>query len=413
MHIKIAKILFILMFYYQGWYQDVYVPIPRMLLILGAPMMLMLVFHCFKTRQNIHKALSIEVGLWFLFTITSYVSGVFIADNLSLFISSVFTLFQVMLVLTAIFIIADHDQSIDFFIKIYIGLALLCAATMIFTGDEFSGGRMSIGEKNPNTLGLLLCSGVFCILFLLDIKKKLNPILSVSTIILFLYVIILTGSRKSFLAAVALIVFWLLVVLPNSLRNVSTTRKFAIVSILLITCVIAYFVAAPLINDAVLFARLDTLFTEGDEIRAGLIAEGFQFFSENPIFGIGYDQYRELSSSKTYSHSTYAEVFSCTGLVGAILYFSVYLIIFYKLLKIIIIKKESETSQRALKVLSLMVVLVFLAIGVIHYYSLNSMVMFGIIVAFCNLALKAKKEQENEYKESAKVIQQKTQIIDT
>jgi len=412
MHIKLAKLFFILMFFYQGWYQDVYEPIPRMLLILGAPMMLMLVFHYFKTRRNFLDALSGEVGIWFVFAIISYISGIFIVDELPLLISSVFKLVQYLFVFSAVLIIADQDQSIGFFIKVFAGLVLLCAATTLIAGEEFAFGRISIGEKNPNALGLLMSYGIFCVLYMIDIKKNLTPILSLSSILLFIYVIILTGSRKSFLAALLLILFWMVFIFPKELRVLSVKRKVAIVSITLVTCAIAYFIAEPLIRDAILFERLDTLFSEGDEVRSTLVADGFRFFAENPIFGIGYDQYRELSSFGTYSHSTYAEAFACTGLVGAIIYFSVYVIILGKLIKIIVLNKEAGTTQNAVMFLALMGIIIFLAVGVIHFYNFDSIIMFGIIVAFCNITLKARKEQENEHKERTKPIRQKPQKID-
>ena len=221
MHIKLAKLFFLLLFYYFAWYQYAIAAIPRLLIMLGLPMIFFIFLHYYNKKLDVLKALTKEVGLWLLFALTSFIFGIFVAENQQDMISSILTLCQFIIVFTAILIIADEDQKVDFFAIAYVILAILCALTVIFFGEDFGHGRISLKGRNPNFLGLLLCNGIICILYFFNAKKALNIFFSASAILLFLYVIILTGSRRSFLAAALLIVLWLVFVLRDVLRGAS------------------------------------------------------------------------------------------------------------------------------------------------------------------------------------------------
>jgi O-antigen ligase len=52
------------------------------------------------------------------------------------------------------------------------------------------------------------------------------------------------------------------------------------------------------------------------------------------MFGGGLDNYRARSSSHLYSHSDYLEVAANTGIIGLLLYFSVYMILWLRLNRI-------------------------------------------------------------------------------
>lgn len=114
----------------------------------------------------------------------------------------------------------------------------------------------------------------------------------------------------------------------------------------------------------------------------------FELFKMSPFIGVGMDNYRALTVFSTYSHSTYAEVLSCTGVVGTILYFIPYCSIAVKIVKLI---KNSvmEISINAKLLGILFFMLLFLGTGVIHFYDVNSYISLGFLVAFCSLYYKA------------------------
>ena len=397
MHLKLAKVFFVLLLFYTAWFQTAVMQIPHMLLVSGSIMMLMLFLHYWQNEVKLLKALTMEAGFWLLFVLTSFFSGIFIAPDISVLLSSVSTLFQFYLVFIAVLIIADGDQSIDFFITIYLILSLLTAVTFLFIGGNYRHGRMSIGDLNPNTLGTILSNGVFCALYLFNTEKKLTPVISLSSIVLFSFVIIQTGSRRPFISASLLIVFWVVFVLSDVLSSLSTAKRILIISTLVVAILFAFFILVPLFTGSLLLERLINLQEVGNPIREAMYVEAIDFFLANPVLGIGFNQFRLLSAFQLYSHSTYGEVLSCTGIVGALTYFSVYFVIIYKLVRILRLKIDKVTTQKAKLFGILMIALIFNGVAMIHFYSIQSMVMFGIIIAFCNQCLNDWKDKKNEH----------------
>jgi len=370
-------------------------------------MILMLFFHYLQNRLNVFKALSKEVGIWFLFFLSSFLSGIFIATDINQMMSSVLRDFQFYLVFIAVLMIADEEQSIDFFVTIYLIAALLSAITAIIAGEEYRRGRISIADLNPNRLGTMLSYGIVCALYLISLKKRLYLVLSITSILIFFYVLIQTGSRRPFIAASLLLALWLLFVLLDVLKNLSMIKRIAVIFALLLAGAFFYFYLLPIFNNSALSMRLAKLQEIEDSKRGDMYVHAMNYFRENPVFGLGYDQYRVVSIFKTYSHSTYGELLSTTGIIGIITYFPVYLIITYKLIKIIRTHIDVLIIQRAKIFLIAMAVMLFHATAMIHFYGVNSFVMFGIMIAFCNNSLKAREEQTGGYKTNHLFLHQK------
>lgn len=56
------------------------------------------------------------------------------------------------------------------------------------------------------------------------------------------------------------------------------------------------------------------------EGRIGLFQQGLGIFKAHPLFGSGYDTFRELSSTKTNAHGDYMRMFAETGIFGGLSY---------------------------------------------------------------------------------------------
>ena len=55
-------------------------------------------------------------------------------------------------------------------------------------------------------------------------------------------------------------------------------------------------------------------------------------WQEKPVFGHGIDQYRYSGSYTTYSHNNYTEILANFGVVGIVLFYSIYLVLFVRAL---------------------------------------------------------------------------------
>ncbi|NLD47238.1 MAG: O-antigen ligase family protein [Clostridiaceae bacterium] len=348
----------------------------------------------YKKSTPISNGFTVEIVLWIAFAISSFFIGYVIITNKSHLISAIIPLIENLILIIFICFISKYDGNIDYMVKIFIILAFLCAITTIFWGEGFQGSnRISMtSTTNPNGLGVLLVTGIFCLLYKMDIDKKINIIFTSSGALIFLYTIILTGSRKSFLAASLLLVYWVLLCLRGTLKKATFSRKTGVIILVSVAAISFIYYITPVFEESVMLYRLTNLFESGDTIRTGMYTEAYDFFISSPLYGIGYKNYELLSVYRTYSHSTYAEALACTGLLGVFLYFSAYIIMAVKTIRVIINKHLSHNVRiQARNILGIFLVMLFLGTGVIHFYEINSSIVFAMIISFNKLYYKSRK----------------------
>ena len=333
-----------------------------------------------------------ELKMWILFAVTSFVYGLFVAVNHGNLISSIFTFSQFLVLMYGIIYISDQDRTIDFFIIMFIVYAMFCAITTVFWGVEYGQGRISMGlANNPNTLGMTMAIGVCCVLFKHSFEKLIISVFAFSSIILMIYVILLTGSRKAFLSIALIIIYWLIFIVFKDIKAFKFTTKLkGILSVVLVIGT-GYYMLYPFFKDSVLLQRLLILFESGNATREGMYSVAVDLFIQNPLVGIGFNNYRVVSMYETYSHSTYAEALACTGIIGSILYFSSYILILVHFWKLLKSNLDALFLRQAKVMLGLFSVLLFAGIGVIHFYTMTSSIAFGMLIAFYNVNLRSLK----------------------
>lgn len=383
MFLKLSKFFYFLLVMYYGWFQVVFFQIPKMLLLLGFLMMACIISHACINKINLLKYITIELFLWLLFAFTSFAFGFFIARNSSIMTSYIVTYVEFLILIYGMIFISGQEKNIDFFINTFVFFSIVCSITTIFFGVDYGGGRISMGvTNNPNALGIIMAIGVCCVLYKIDMKKLIHSIFLFLIISLLLYTAIISGSRKSFLGIVLVIVFWIIFVAFKEIKR--TKLKGIVLGTLLF--ILGYIIFNSTLKDSLLFSRLDVLFTSGSDIRTGMYDVAFDLFKQSPIVGIGFNNYRVLSGYGTYSHSTYAEALACTGLIGVILYFSSYLVLIKKYWELFFNKNLNPILIRQSRaMLGLFFLLLFLGIGVIHFYEMASNVAFGMVIAFSNI----------------------------
>lgn len=392
MYLKLSKLFYILLVFYMSWFQAAFFQVNNLLMVFGAPMILFLLLHMYRYKVNLKKAFPLEIIVWVVFGLIVLTMGFFNATDKMLHISSVITYFQFLLVTWAIYYISRCDGKVDFFINSFIILAIISALTSLVIAYDYGGGRLTMGQNNnPNTLGLMMTFGIGFILFKLRLHKILKSTFLLLLIILFTYVIILTGSRKSILSGLLLFLFWIFMVSMPQIKSLPLINKIKYLLILIIFIAALYFILYPILVDSILWERLIRLFQFGSETRSGMYVEAWRIFKEYPVFGAGMQQYRVISIYGTYSHSTYAEAIANTGIVGTFIYFSTYLIIGSNYIKESFDNRNNYLSLQRYRILFVMFLMVlFLGASIIHFYSMNSFIFFGIIIAFDRISKKGR-----------------------
>lgn len=205
----------------------------------------------------------------------------------------------------------------------------LIATTFIFhalvavlfpsSGEGGDFGRASGLYDNPNALGFAMWYGiVFLTYFLLSTPGLLRRSVLLGLIVLCVWVMFSTGSRKSFLALLVFIFVLFLFLLRTRMRLVAVA--------LFLVCFISYdSILEFLFTETAVGARMmnDSL-ERGAISRTQLIQEGLELFFRYPVLGVGLGSFTSYSSSGLMAHNDYIEIVSSMGLVGLMLYMPIF-----------------------------------------------------------------------------------------
>lgn len=291
---KLSKIIFILFIFYLGWFLNVFFIIPRMPLILGLSMIALLVLYNLHPLRRHSIIITRPVLIWLVFSFYALLSGVFISYNKNHLIDSLFTYVQILAMMVYIINVSIIEKDYKFFVKSYLFYSIIYMITMLLWGVEIKGRLTLSVTSNPNGDALTLVYGIFCVLFLCDFKKITHVILSFLLTGIFIYTIMLTGSRKSFLAAVLLLLCWFIFTFKGYQRIFSTKKKIFTLFITIILIITIIYKLQPFFVNSSLYWRLSErgFLISNDKARSGMYIEALKFFYDNPLFGIGFNHYR-------------------------------------------------------------------------------------------------------------------------
>lgn len=344
----------------------------------------------YKAKYKINELfkIPIELKLLLCWLIWSLITGLFVSENYELFFSNFKTASTLIFTCVIIYIALKMDPKAINYVMIGLIISGVLQIMVIKFGlqpEEHIGKEREYGlSGNPNSLGLKMVYASFALLYLIMISEKRKIFYWILTFIgfyLFFEVILISGSRKSALSFAILLAFGLSIFILNRYKKINLFKLF--VSILFLA-VIGYFLTPSLIEGTVLGDRFQTLDESGgveSDIRYSMYQFGLELFYDNPIFGIGLNNYRVHFYSGQYSHSDYIESLASTGIVGFVLYQLGYFLLMFKALRSFILSKtKSERITNGL-VFSGVLVLKVIGLGIILYVSPSAMIVFVTLLA--------------------------------
>ncbi len=381
MCIKLCKLFVGVFFWYNIWYSQIWGANQLLLYSSVGLSIIFFLLDLFSTSNNMSfERINPIVKMYIIFGVYSIVTGVIVSVDKEEFFSSVFTYFSFTMIVFEVWYISLRTNNNKWLLDYIYLLALLCAVTTIFYGKDYRTEvvvtTMGI-YNNPNTLGVFMVFGIFTVLFQ---KESINNnfIIKYLSIFAFLYVILLTGSRKSLFAGIGLFLLWIVEYLIECNKDYLTPRTLFIITAILLSVIGAWIYIKEVYIGMSGYERLLLLFKEGGTSgRIQLMEMGVDYWKKSPIFGIGLDQFKVLNPYGYYSHSTYSEILSCTGIVGCLFFF-------IPLLKLIMIsvKKSFQQGESVYKIricLLMLIVELFLGIAQIFIYSVIHMVILFFI----------------------------------
>lgn len=236
--------------------------------------------------------------------------------------------------------------EVDAALRCYFVATLVNVVYIASMIDLTSLGEVQLGDNliegwNGNGIGFMMAQGVLigCYLFK-QAQQKLKKIVLLIFAILLAILTMYTGSRTAFimLAAELILFFWLSHP-TKMMRNIIVTVLVLGGALYLAMNVESFY--------NVLGSRLEGLFAffggEGEvdtstSIRDTFIENGKKWFLEDPIVGYGINNYKVLNQSATgrftYAHNNFIEMAVNLGVVGLVWYYSVFLYLIIRLLKL-------------------------------------------------------------------------------
>jgi O-antigen ligase len=269
-----------------------------------------------KLKITIHFYWMMTFILWALFTaLFSY--------NATASMNDVINISLKFLSYTVLIMFIDNKKKYYFVLKaIAIAGLILCLRVFFLTPTDIWGSSR-IGKDfglNPNTIGMVLSYSAIAFTYL---GIKCNKKLYFLFIVPLAFIGLLTGSRKAFL----MIIGGIFLLLFLNIKKLKSKLLFIVTAILSVLVIYQIIMNIPYLYE-ILGKRIDITniinqqFTASTNTRLLMIKEGWQLFAQRPIIGYGLENYRIISSFRTYSHNNYIELFVSTGLVGVLIYYS-------------------------------------------------------------------------------------------
>lgn len=384
--------------FYSSIVQYKYIEIPHGMMIFGG--LILLLFYLANSGKpfSLYESITQENIYMLCFMVYILVIGLLFSPDrdghLSQWITSLEYLFIQIVIASFI-----QNSGTETFHKLLLTVAIAIACIFIIDPVEYGlSKRFSISEEvNPNGLGLGFVAGIWAVLY--SQHKSRQPLIFTGAVVSLLgYCILLTGSRKSLICAGLTVFLWLFFCFIPSLRNKGAWRGTITLLIMLILVSIIGYEFVKMYENTTIAERMNGLIYEASEgHRSDMYYEGYELLKQYPLFGIGFQGFKHYYG--LYSHATIVEIPVSGGIIGALLYFSIYCISIKKAIRIYrITRKDPNLSLAHIKIkllLILWIVMIFNTICIIHPYQFDSSILFGVIfgeTAYIEKTIKSKEE---------------------
>ena len=312
------------------------------------------------------------------------------------------TVFSLFITYAILFMFYYRFLSVDRLLKAILWSGYLVVIYSIYSfgidniiATFMSGSRLPNKFTNINGLAIVASfSFVIDAYYALYREIKVRNVLMLPTFIF----ILATASRKALVFVVVGVA--LLVFIKVAMKNF--VKAIALLLIMILGALAVYNLMGRISIFSGLVERIDSLImvvfkheggVSGDVWRVAYQEVGIEQFFKTPIWGIGIDNSYLITSPlgrETYLHNNYIELLACGGLVGFLIYYSIYFYIFYNLFKY----KDGNDSLSIICIV-LAILILIMDFGMVTYYDKSN--YFYILTLFLhseNVKYKAIRRKE-------------------
>jgi O-antigen ligase len=370
---------------------NLYYPMRHINRVVGA-LLVLLALHYYINRKF---SVPVEVALYLFFICWSGITGLAVAVDTNLLIGYLQLLIQLwfLIIAATAFAMLQGNLVIHFFSILFTGMYMVTYSFL--SGDYQSAAdaeaqvRASSIVSNANSFASYLLYGTMGLFYFFGTIKTrfMKPIILIIPPV-FALGLVISGSRKSFIALFFFLLAWMWYCYRKKvLRNLSS---FLLIVLLIIGVVLLteYMYTQTFMGERF---RRNLENPEVDTTRKRLYMGGFEVFIENPIAGVGLGNYTIVSGLGKETHSDYMEILATTGLVGAMIFFPIYLIIWLRLSKL---RKQTTDSSEIYSIgifKAILLTLLLLGFGRPNFNSIPTIIILSGIIGYTKLKIKQSK----------------------
>lgn len=255
------------------------------------------------------------------------------------------------------------------------------------------GIRLGGEVGNSNVIGLNLAFSVcFALYLLVNFKNNLvKKVFYITSIFIISPVLFLSGSKKA-LFVLLFGILYIFITHKTDKKIIFRKSKGILLSVTLLYLVYwllnnvsAFWYIGQRVNE--MFATFQGQGVSSTDLsRINMIKSSIEHFKNAPLLGNGIAHSKVVFG--TYSHNNYVEILMNTGVVGFLIYYSVYLISMYKAYKL-------SKYEEGLVIILGFILIIFLIIetGLVSYYARYYQILLAAISSVLTKGRKIKNAQ--------------------
>lgn len=319
-------------------------------------------------------------------------TGIFVCEFPEDIVGSLQTLSQILIMIFVVMGATYLRKTLTLNLLAVLGGVFIVGFYSFITGEyskpDDPGGRVAGIALNANAFGFLMVTGTIALAYLWMIPHR-HPwpwhIVLMALMALATVATILSGSRAAILSLVAFYFFWGFFCYRAEIFRRPKVLGAVVAAILAVTIMFSFLYVGSLAERR--FGSL-VAFLHGEryEGSAGtrwhMYLEGVSILERNPIFGVGIDQFINNTTTEHVAHSEYVEVFADTGIVGGIIYFSIFVVLWIRAGKIARHTRDLTQFRIARLVRAVLVVAMISNFARWQYYNKISWIVFASFIGY-------------------------------
>lgn len=345
--------------------------IPKVLMLM---FFMGMIFYLLKngTRVVLGKAVILPL----LFVFYEFISCLW-AFNQDVAISSFITQLQLFVLLIFSYVFIKKIGGLeDYYNGIYLsGICLVFYSLYVYGGVSGFLAIMNTGIRmggligNENTYGLVFANAAIVAMYYCLFKNKKSHWFLTGLMIFFA---LSSGSKKAVFLLLMGVGFFILV--KYGIRKFFKALFYSLIFMIMGWFLINLPIFSRILKRLELYLSVSG--NASDNLRADLIRYGVELFTESPLLGYGLGNYHLFHWSGLYSHNNYIEVLVSLGIIGFILYYT----IFIKSLIGLILNRRHLKPIQFLLMFSIVSSLI-LGYGMVQFYGKSIWILMGVILA--------------------------------